>query len=242
MTHGIQQFDFAAFFNAKLKERGLTVPKLSQLSGISMQDLQYLAEGDFDHLPPAPYLRGYTMRLAKILEFDPDVWWKHFETIGAVNSSGEEDRLPSNRFAISKSTRFFWIILVFGILAIYGGLRFTKILGKPILTILEPENSPHETQTNQITLRGRVENGDEVAINGEQLVVGENGAWQKEVSLEEGLNSFEISASKLLGKEIKLMRQIIYEPLQSSSTEEFNGNIESETDTTSEQESNPAEE
>ena len=69
-----EQFDFASFFASRLKERGLTVKKLSELSGISQKDLQNLSEGDFDHLPPAPYLRGYTQKLSKILEFDPEFW------------------------------------------------------------------------------------------------------------------------------------------------------------------------
>ena len=62
--------DFPSFFNERLKERGLTLKRLSELSGISVKHLEALAAGQFDNLPPAPYLRGYLLKLGQVLGFD----------------------------------------------------------------------------------------------------------------------------------------------------------------------------
>ncbi len=205
------QFNFAAFFNARLKERGLSLKKLSELSGIAMQDLQNLSEGDFEKLPPAPYLRGYTTRLAKILEFDPDIWWQHFEAIGAVKAAGVLDRLPQNRFAISKIGRYRWLIAIVVLVGLYGGLRFSKILGRPIITIDEPSGNPAYVQEHSIIMYGALKGGDHIYINNESVPV-EQGAWQSPLSLEPGQNTVTIRATKFLGKETIVTKDIVYEP------------------------------
>jgi lambda repressor-like predicted transcriptional regulator len=219
-----QQFNFAAFFTAKLKERGLTLRKLSELSGISAQDLQNLSEGDFDHLPAAPYLRGYTIKLAKILEFDPDIWWQYFEAIGALKSSGETDYLPQNRFAIGKRAQYGWVIAVVVILVLYGGLRFSKILGRPTLIVLEPSESPVTVTINPMVIHGTLTGGDTLTMNGEAVMVADDGNWEKSIALEEGLNTISVKASKRLGKSVEDVLQIVYEaPASPSSSSNTSG-------------------
>lgn len=206
-----EHFDFASFFSAKLKERGLTFPKLSQLSGISVQDLKNLSEGDFDELPPAPYLRGYTARLAKILEFDPEIWWKHFEDIGAVRRSGAADTLPQNRFEIPRAMRYRWIVALALLALLYGGLRFSQILGRPVITVAEPAANHAETSVSSVVFRGTFENGDQLFINDERVQIAD-GRFEKTVPLDEGVNTVRIRASKLLGKNVELQYQVVYNP------------------------------
>lgn len=207
-----EQFDFAAFFAARLKERGLSVKKLSELSGIAQKDLQNLSEGDFDNLPSAPYLRGYTIKLSKILEFDPELWWNHFVRIGAVRMSGQEDALPTNRFAIAKSRRYGWLVFLLVLAALYGGLRFSKIMGRPTLLIDEPAEGIARVGESRIIARGSLSGGDELFVNGAPVELQKDGAWQKEVALEPGLNTIEFRARKLLGRETRVLRQVLYEP------------------------------
>jgi hypothetical protein len=207
-----EQFDFAAFFASRLKERGLSVKKLSELSGISQKDLQNLSEGDFDNLPPAPYLRGYTIKLSKILEFDPELWWNYFVRIGAVKASGHEDTLPVNRFAITKGRRYGLVVAVIVVVLVYGGLRFSKILGRPTLIISEPGEGIARVKESNITVRGTIEDADNLFINGTLVEIKQDGTWQKNVVLEPGLNTVEFRARKLLGRETDALRQILYEP------------------------------
>ena len=207
-----EQFDFAAFFAAKLKERGLSLKKLSELSGISQKDLRNLSEGDFEHLPPAPYLHGYTQKLSKILEFDPDLWWSYFIRIGAVKTSGAEDSLPKNRFAIAKTRRYGWLIFLVVVVALYGGVRFSKILGRPTLTIDEPKEEITRVRESRIIVRGTLEDADELFVNGSPVEIKSNLTWERDVALEPGLNTIEFRATKLLGHETRAVRQVLYEP------------------------------
>lgn len=208
-----EHFDFAAFFAQKLKERGLSVRKLSEMSGISLKDLEILAEGDMEHLPPAPYLKGYTTRLAKILEFDPEVWWQYFESTGTVRRSGVTDMLPQNRFALSKKMRWGWMIAIGSLVILYGILRFSAITGRPTLEITSPQEEGILVHEDTYTLRGLFSGGTTLTVNGDPITV-EQKAWEYKATLKEGQNTLEFVGKKRLGKEVRETRQIFFEKPQ----------------------------
>ena len=48
-----------------MKERGVSLKKLSDMTGISMGYIENMLRGDFEHVPATPYFRGYLIRMAK---------------------------------------------------------------------------------------------------------------------------------------------------------------------------------
>lgn len=201
---------FTEFFNQKLKERGLNLRQLSEMSGISMKYLESFAHGRFENLPPTPYLHGYFVRLGGILGFDAEEWWKRIREEEPVPTSGVKDILPKNRYSIRR-TRFLLpagIIVI--LLVVYLGLRFTKILGQPSLDVTYPQEDSIRTQENHIIVAGTVKNADEVDVNAEQVPLdGQN--FQKDIPLQPGLNTIEITAKKLLGRETTVTKQVYYQ-------------------------------
>lgn len=208
--------DFETLLGDKIKERGLSLKHLSELSGIAVKHLENLAKGNYDQLPPAPYLHGYLTSLGQILDFDAEHWWHTFKVMGVLRSSGREDKMPENRFAKKSEKLYIGLIAAGVLLVIYLGFRFSNILGKPVLTVNTP--SPDVVKVSHVIFSGTLQNGSTLTINGEMISIAANGAWTKEVALDPGLNAVEIDAKKFLGGEVKALRQIWYDAPQNATS------------------------
>lgn len=57
-----------------------------------------------------------------------------------------------------------------------------------------------------------VKEGGETNEEGDEVVIASDGSWQKNVFLQAGVNTFEISAQKFLGGTTDIMEQVIYNP------------------------------
>lgn len=212
--------DLSNFLNERMRERGLTAKRLSELTGISVKHLEALFEGRFEHLPPAPYFRGYLLKLGQILGFDADEWWDELKKARPAKSSAPTDEMPKNRFKEEPVKKYIILGALALLLILYFGSRFSRIFGQPNITVSYPSENVTIVSQNTVSLSGRLTNGDSLHINSEAISPAQNGDWQKIISLQPGMNTVEISAKKFLGRETKIIRQIIYEPPKSSSSSE----------------------
>ena len=206
---------FSEFFAQKLKERGLTIKQLADMTGIAAKHIENLSFGRFEKLPPTPYLHGYLEKLGAVLGFDPEEWWRELKREDLVARSGSADKLPGNRFG-KKAKR--WLVgtgIVLALLVLYVGARFSAILGAPKLVIEEPSAALERVYEDRVAFRGRLENGDDLYLFEEQIPLAEDGTFVKEVALQPGQNTIEFRAKKILGKEVKVTRQIYYEAPES---------------------------
>ncbi|MBI3589302.1 MAG: helix-turn-helix domain-containing protein [Candidatus Liptonbacteria bacterium] len=205
--------DFRAFLSAKLKEKGLTLKKLSELTGIILKHLENLNSGNLSDLPPSPYLHGYLIKIAEVLEFDAEEWWPVLKSEEEVSSSGAEDALPKNRFAKKPHTKKISLALIGLVVLLLFGLRLPKIIGLPEIAVTYPSGDATLTvSAEEITVQGSLKGGDKVMLNGEAIPLNADGSWQKSILLAPGLNTIEITAKKFLGRETKVTRQVIYAP------------------------------
>lgn len=211
----MDQPDFSSFLSERMKERNLTVKRLSELSGIAANHLDAILRGNLENLPPAPYLRGYLAKLGRMFDFDPTIFWEQFEDVAGLHRAGPRDALPQNRFADRSMIRYFWLAIVVAVPLIYLGVRYSKILGRPELVITDPASSPGSPLTVReplIVFRGTLANANRLLINGEVVPMKDRGVWEQSVLLESGLNSVEFVAAKFLGREVRVIWQILYEP------------------------------
>jgi transcriptional regulator with XRE-family HTH domain len=214
----IHTLHFEDFLNALIKQRGLTLKKLSELTGISIKHLAALTNGDFAHLPSSPYFRGYLMKLGTILEFDPNIWWTKFKEGGFVKDAGTHDAPARNRFIRPGYVKFLWTFGIALLVVLYAAFRFASIMGRPTITLNFPNDNPAYVATSTIDLVGTLKNGSDLYVNGESVSVNPDGAWKKSVLLQSGANSFEIRAKKFLGGETTVFEEIIYEPASVATT------------------------
>ena len=203
--------EFSQLLQEKIKERGYTLKQLAEATGVSPAHLENLSHGRFEKLPPAPYLHGYLEKIGQALGFDPEPWWQEMKRHEDLRQSGQKDRLPDSLFFKKPERSWIFGAGIVVLVIFYAGFRFSAILGRPLLTVYDPSDATTETGVERFAVRGVVQNGD-VYINNEAVTPQKDGSWEKEVLLESGLNTIEIRAKKLLGRENVVVRQIIFSP------------------------------
>ena len=100
----------------------------------------------------------------------------------------------------------------------YLGFKIPHILGKPALVVTFPMGNPYATNSNNVVIEGSTKNPDSIYVNGDEATITTNGSWQKNVLLQSGINTFDISAKKSLGGKTDVIEQIVYNPSISSSS------------------------
>jgi len=198
------------FLRDRMRERGVSLKKLSDLTGISMNHIENMLRGDFESVPSMPYFRGYLMRLGEVLDFDGEAWWDKIKQEEGVRKSGPTDALPKNRFARESSEKTIAIVATVLVLLIVFGFSLPHIQGKPVIVITSPQGNPSVTTSNSIVIQGSVKNADSLFIDGDEATIASDGSWQKNVLLQAGANTFNISAKKFLGGTTEVVEQIIY--------------------------------
>ncbi|HUC02180.1 MAG TPA: helix-turn-helix domain-containing protein [Candidatus Paceibacterota bacterium] len=214
---------FEQFFAEKIKERGVTLKKLSEMTGIAPTHIENLLRGDFENMPSAPYFHGYLLHLGDVLGFDGEEWWLKLKAEGVIKNSGELDTLPRNRFIKQSPPKYLWWIGAGVIVLIYLAFQAPRIFGTPTIAVTFPDANPYVTGSSTVTLTGSVSGANSlylVGANGEQeqIIVAPDGTWEKSVLLGVGPNPFEISAKKFLGGTANVTEQIFYQPAGGTTT------------------------
>lgn len=192
--------------------RGLNVDKLAASSNIPPRFIAALVEGKYKELPSKPYIRGYLMKLAPLLEVEPEVLLKSYDSEETV-TSGKEDKLPVNRFAIKPVNR--GLIAGIIILVIIVGFiifRFNDIIGKPEIQV----NIPSTTDSENLNVTGEVTPGDSVSLNGQEIYPASDGTFEQEILLNPGLNTLQFTVKRFLGRSTTLTEQVFYETTSTS--------------------------
>ncbi len=196
-----------------LKLKGFTLDKLSQLTGVSERSLALLLEERFEKLPSAPYVHGYLVKIAEVLNLDGQkLWQEYLKNNSGIRRSGQEDTLPFNRFAIPKLSKK--IIVAAGVIIIVLILiifRLPAFFGQPELKISNINDNPTVVQDSDFTVHGIMNPADELTINGEAVYPDKDGNFDKSILLQSGFNNIVFQTKKLLGKIYTVTKQIFYQ-------------------------------
>ncbi len=197
----------------RIDAKGLNFEKVLILTGGPKHYVDSSLSGEWHKLPAAPYTRGYFKKLEAALECAPNELWEIYKEEAEIRSSGATDRLPENRFAIKKTKRLWiWPSVIGGLVIVYLIINLTSLIGIPKLDVLAPLSATLIAQLPSYQLKGVIDPRDKVFINNEELFVDKNGQFQEDYNLQPGLNTFEITAKRFLGRETKVVKQIIYQP------------------------------
>lgn len=191
--------------------KGLSSKKIADMTGIPDRYIEMLLQGDTSKLPPSPYVHGYIAKLSGILNFDKDTMWRLYQKESSLTKSGRNDRLPNNRFAVKGISRG-WAVggFVLVALVLFGGYNIYGIIASPELVITVPASDNSTVAQETILLQGKTDPAYVVTVNGSEVYVGKDGLFQKEIQLQEGVNTVEFAARKFLGKETRVLRNIVY--------------------------------
>ena len=197
-----------------LETKGITLEKLSESTDIPKRYLDALINGDLTKLPPAPYVRGYLIKIAKALRINNEELWQNYKNEVSLKTSGQNDKLSINRYAFpahhNKKTILCIIVLISVI--IYLSFRWNNIFGSPTLEIINPAIVEVTVKDSIIKVSGRVDPKDKLIIDTKEVVADPTGWFEKDMSLQPGPNTIIFTVKKFLGKEIEIIRQINYQP------------------------------
>ena len=211
----IQQKTIKDILNSAMAEKGITPEKMASITDIPEYYIRSLYNGNYKDLPPEPYVRGYILKIAQAVETDGEVLWKIYKKTLDLKTSGETDKMPSNRFAIKnkKINKKKWIIAGIIVLAlVFIGFKESRYFVTPSIDIVNPPIDGFITNSQIINLRGKIDPQDKLTINNEDISVDKDGYFDKEWSLNVGPNTLEFKVKRLLKKEVIIDRQIIYQP------------------------------
>ncbi len=205
-------------FNEALELRNLDVKKLSEITDIPVHYLSAFSSGDPRKLPASPYVRGYLAKIADILKVDGNSLLEAYKreiSIWPAKSSGPEDKLPSNRYALKSKRK----IAVIGaaatgvvVILIFLAFQFSGFLGNPKIEITNPVEDSIVINNPIIKLAGIINPQDKLTINNEEVLAKTDGRFEKEFSLQPGPNAVEFKVKRFLGKEITVTKIITYQP------------------------------
>jgi transcriptional regulator with XRE-family HTH domain len=76
---GEGKLDFGVFLRQTRLRRGFTLPETAMAVRVPEQYLEALELGDYDTLPPKPYVKGFLDAYSAHLSLDPEEVWQRFE-------------------------------------------------------------------------------------------------------------------------------------------------------------------
>ena len=156
------------FLRDRMKERGVSLKKLSDMTGISMGYIENMLRGDFEHVPATPYFRGYLIRIGETLGFDGETWWEKIKKEEGVKKSGPADSLPKNRFVRESPVKMIAISVAVIAVVCYLGFELPHILGKPVLVVTSPAGNPYTADSSSVIIEGSTKNADSIYVNGDE--------------------------------------------------------------------------
>lgn len=204
-------------FSETIKEifelRGFNAKKMAEIADIPENHIFALLNNDFKKLPAYPYVRGYLMKIAEILNIDKEELLELYKKEIPADMS-EKDKLPFNRFSKQLSGRKKLVFkIIFLLVAVYLIFRIDDLIGIPEIKIINPAENYSIINEPAIKLSGTAGNFfDKLTINNEEIPINKDGVFEKDFILQPGQNNIEFKIKRFLGKETKVEKQIIYQP------------------------------
>lgn len=185
------------------RRQKLTLVAVSAQTGIPVARLQALESGDFSVFAAEVYGRGAYLTYARALGVDEMA----AERVVAGALSAARQHVPLRVYV-----PFPWIVRWLGprtvLLAAVGGVglvvsgyiiwQVQSFLRLPQLKLIEPARAAVENGT--VVVRGRAEANARVSVNGEAVLLGEGGIFERELVLHPGINVLRLEAENAAGR------------------------------------------
>ncbi len=193
-----------------MEAKGFAPDRLCALTGIPANYLEALLKEKRGYLPPFPYIRGHLLKIAEVLELDSANFIALYRAESISTMSGASDHLPGNRFNLPRrSGRIISVVsglIVILALVVWG----SGFLSKPYLNLLNPPSGDavFVSPTSVIELKGRIDSGDALTVNGQPVAVDETGSFTTEYQLQPELNVLTFNVKRFLGRQLIVTRQV----------------------------------
>ncbi len=207
------QKNFSSILIEAMKAQGMNESQLADATGISERFIKLLIKNDLKKLPPAPYLHGYILKIADVVDMDGEkIWERYFKNNNNLRSSGNTDHLPKNRFSVSKiNTKIFLGVIV--IIAVIAYFIIRSFLGVDIARELNLEGFNEEpviSEEASYNIKGNISPKYQLKINQQSVYPESDGDFSKTIDLSPGFNTVMFNIKGPLKREEKIAKEIYY--------------------------------
>ncbi len=221
-------------------DRRISLNEVFRATGIQIKYLEYLENGDYDKLPADVYTKGFLRSYADFLGVDRNIFLKTYQKEKGIKQNLKKNKKKSSEkmkpvnissFIITpkKILIFLSVILVLtGLLFLYKEMN--AFVNTPRLIVLSPKNDS-QTKNNFIDVSGVTDKDVFIFINGQPILVDDNGKFKENLILQPGVNVINVRAINKFKKEIVKSIKVRYEQPEKKSVV---NNSSSVTDATNE--------
>lgn len=205
------------------RRKKLSFFEVEEKTKIRKEFLQALEGDDFEKIPGGAIVaKGFIRNFGQFLGLSPQRLLAIFRRDFIENEKGQI--LPRGYFEPLNKKLFSWnprltALVGIGILIltffVYLGFQATSFLGKPPLS-LEIADSQIRVNQGDFKVLGKTDPDASVEINGKLTEVGQNGDFEKIITLFPGENTLIVEATSRRGKKTRSVKTIFYEPSKES--------------------------
>lgn len=187
----------------------MSLSEISKATKIQVKYLEYLENGEYEKLPADVYVRGFLKGYARHFGLAEDAFLKPYEkeqniqeNLGKeLNTQNRPSRPMPSFFVLTPRTLIVGIIfIIVGLTFFYLFHEFRSFVSEPELVIFEPANGS-TLETSTAVIRGKTDRGADVNINGQKILVGDDGNFSESLVLHPGINTVIVAALNRFEKE-----------------------------------------
>jgi len=189
-----------------LKE--LSLEDVSSKTKIKLGYLIAIENSDFSALPSSTFAKGFLRNYATYLHLNPDTIIAMFRRDFTENTKGEI--IPRGLVVpLNGKPKFFTAPLILVSIATIVFLGFLGIQlafwwSYPQLKLIQPQNG--DVYGEKVTIKGSSDKDATVSINGQKVILDQNGGFSLDLVLSSGTQSVLVEATNRQGK-VKLLKR-----------------------------------
>ncbi len=208
--------------------RRISLNEVFRATGIQIKYLEYLENGAYDKLPADVYTKGFLRNYADFLGIEREILLKTYHKEKGIKKNLEKNKgesfkkiKPINISAFIVTPKKILIFLV--VVLVLVGLSFlykeiNSFISTPRLVILNPKNNS-QTKNNFIDVIGITDKDILIFINGQPVLVGDDGKFKENIILQPGINIINVRAINKFKKEIVQTIKVRCQQLEKKLTE-----------------------
>jgi cytoskeletal protein RodZ len=196
---------------AKRQQKGYTIEQVVQLSHIPLKYLCAIEDCRIDSLPNGhAHLKAYLHKLCDLYEMNFEQTLYKFRCEGGFKNpqshllKNSQKHLRPN-FLLARNLSLVVFILFF---ISYLGFQIHGITTPPKLIVYTPIEGQISNRT-EITVQGLTDKEAHLEANGQEIKVGEDGHFNTNILLANGVNTITLSTTKKHGKTTTVIRHVV---------------------------------
>jgi cytoskeletal protein RodZ len=178
---------------------------------IQVKYLEYLEAGAYDKLPVDVYVRGFLRSYAEFLGVDEKIFLRMYDKEIGIQKNLDNRKNPKKekKETISVSSFVFtpkMMAVGLALLTVFGGFFYLyreigSFASTPRLVITSPDKN-YTTDGNSVTVEGVTDRDAKLFLNGQPILVSDDGKFREDVTVQSGANVINIKAVNKFNKDV----------------------------------------